>query len=340
MKRYLLITIASSAGLAMSWPPPVHADQGDAAFNIVRVEGRNYINLADFVRYYRFNSRWLENNKIILLHSKYRKLKLTLNSRESFFNGVRLWLNDPPLEHHNSILISEADVDHTLDPLLRPWAVVRLKIKTIMIDAGHGGEDKGTQGCRGSLEKCFTLDLAGRVEKQLQKMGFQTLMTRRKDIYISLEDRSQMANSSMADLFLSLHFNSASPNRLPKGVETYCLTPSGMSSTSAIRRRLGLDYFGVEPGNHFDPQNVLLAFLVQQKLLKAIPEAEDRGIKRARFVVNKDTERPSILVENGFLSNPIEEKYILTKTYRERLATGIAEGVKRFAEIMNAAPRK
>ncbi len=333
--RYIFFTSALCTGLMLSWPISGIADDGEVNFNTVRVDGRNYVNLADFIRYYRFSPTFQQKDLNIKLDSKYRKLKFTLNSRECFFNGVRLWLNDPLLEYHHSILISEMDVRKTLHPILRPWSVPRLRIKTIMIDPGHGGEDKGTLGYRGTYEKRLTLDLAARVEKCLQKTGFRTLMTRRRDTYVSLEDRSQLANSSDADLFLSLHFNSAKPTPQPEGIETYCLTPVGLSSTDSIRRRWGIGDFGAEPGNRFDSQNMLLAYLVQQKLLKAIPEAEDRGIKRARFFVIKTTEQPAILVESGFLSNPAEEKRILTISYREKLAAAIAEGIKYFTVIMN-----
>jgi len=314
----------------------VRADE--PVFNTVRVKGRNYVNIADLARYYEFDRNWTQNGLDVTLRSKlkWKKLGIKINSRDCMVNGVRVWLNDAPLESRNSVLISEVDVRKTLDPILRVWAVPKRRVRTIMIDPGHGGEDKGTDGARNSIEKRFTLDLALRVERLLKQAGFKILMTRRADTYISLEDRSEQANSSDADIFVSLHFNSAKPNPQPHGIETFCLTPAGFNSTGSIRQRLGIGRFGEEPGNEFDRHNMLLAYLVQQRLLAGVPKAEDRGIKRARFHVIKATERPSILVEAGFLSHTAEEKRIRDPVYRNKLAVAIVDGIKKYADLMNS----
>ncbi len=310
-------------------------------FNTVRVKGQNYVNMADFVLYHGFNKNWVRKDQQITLQaSTWKKVRFKVNSRECLVNGTLVWLNDSPIEYRNSILISEVDAHKTLNPLLRSWAVQQRKVKTVMIDPGHGGEDPGTEGYRDSREKQLTLDLAKRIEKLLRKANFRTLMTRRQDAYISLEDRSELANASEVDIFVSIHFNSAKPDTRPKGIETYCLTPVGLSPTGSIRKRLGLGRFNEEPANQFDSQNILLAYFVQQKLLQTIPDAEDRGVKRERFFVIRETERPSILVESGFLSNPGEEKLILSAVYRDSLATGIVEGIKSYANLMNAVPKK
>jgi N-acetylmuramoyl-L-alanine amidase len=308
-------------------------------FNTVSVDGKAYVNIADFVRYYGFDTTWKQNGLDVTLRSKYKRFQLRINSRECFVNRVRIWLNDSPLENRNSILISEIDVQKTLDPVLRAWSVPRRKVRTVMIDPGHGGEDKGAQGRR-SIEKILTLDLAARVEKLLRQAGFRTLMTRRDDSYVSPEERPEMLNSSEADVFLSLHCNSAKPNAEPNGVETYCLTPSGQSSTGTLRRRWRLTHFDEEAGNQFDEHNALLAYLVQYKILAGVTGVEDRGIKRARFVVLKDAERPAILVESGFLSHPSEEKRLLDARYRDKLAVAIVEGIRAYATLMNRVPKK
>jgi len=323
-----LITAMGLAGVSQADEP---------SFNTVRIDDRNYVNLADVARYYEFNRNWTQEGLNVALRSKlkWKKLDLRIDSCDGKVNGVRIWLNHSPLENRNSVLISEVDVRKTLDPVLRPWAVRKKKVKTVMIDPGHGGEDRGARGKRGSTEKHLTLDLAMRVEKLLKEAGFKVVMTRRRDTYISLEDRSELANSSDADLFVSLHFNSVANSKQPQGVETYCLTPVGLSSTGSIRQRFGIANFDKEPGNAFDYQNMLLAYLVQQRLLAGVPKVEDRGIKRARFFVIKATEIPSILIENGFLSHPVEEKRILTSAHRNKLAVAIVEGIKKYAELMN-----
>lgn len=320
-------------GACIPWAE-LSANSEGGLFNTVRVDGKNYINLSDFCRYYGFDSMKRSDLDLVLT-GRFKKLQLRINGRGGVFNGVRIWLNDAPLESRNSILLSDVDVRKSLDPILRAWSVPRRSVQKIILDPGHGGEDRGASGYRGSLEKRLSLDMAARVEKLLRKAGFNTLMTRRRDTYVSLEDRSEMANASDADIFISLHFNSAKPNKQPHGIETYCLTPVGLGSTGSIRRRLGMGEFGEEAGNRFDAHNMLLAYCVQQQILKRLPDTEDRGVKRARFFVIKATKRPSILIENGFLSNPAEEKKILQVAYRDKLAAAIVEGVKRYASIMN-----
>ncbi len=333
----LLFLIYIWTGLIVLWP--IEAFAGEKVFNAVNVKGENYINLADFTRYYGFDQKIKRKDLDITLKSKYKTVQFKINSRECFVNEIRVWLDNTPLEYRNSILIPEMDVTKTFDPILRQWAVPQRKIKTIMIDPGHGGEDHGSPGSRGTQEKKMTLDLANRLEKLLREEGFFTIMTRRRDIYVSLEDRSQLANSSDADIFVSLHFNAVKSEEA-KGIETYCLTPAGLSSTGAIHRRFGLGSFSEEPGNHFDAHNTLLAYLVQQKLIKNMIGAEDRGVKWSRFFVIKATERPSILVESGFLSNPAEEKQILDSAYRDKLAAAIAAGIIRYKELMNGFSKK
>lgn len=318
---------------------PLHADD-ESVFNTVRIDGRNYINLADFVRFYGFDRNYSRNEKAISLTTKTRRFSFHIDSRECVLNGVKLWLNDAPIESRNSVLLSEIDVRKTLDPVLRYWSIRKKKVDTIMIDPGHGGEDMGASGYRGSMEKRLTLDLAGRVEKLLRKLGFKTLMTRRTDTFVSLQDRSDLANSSDADIFVSIHFNSAKPNSVPYGIETYCLTPVGLNSTGSIGSRLGLGSFHQEAGNSYDSQNMLLAFLVQQKMHSKLMETEDRGVKRARFYVIKATERPSILIENGFISNALEEKRILSSAYINKAAESIVDGIKSYATIMGSSPTR
>ena len=313
------------------------AQAAEGMFNTVRVGGRNYVNVADLARFYRFEGNWKRAGLDVTLRSKWRVFRFRVNNRECFVNRVRIWLNDAPIEARNSLLLSEVDVEKTLDPIFRPWAVRKLPVRTIMLDPGHGGEDRGATGTHRTLEKHYTLDLAARVERLLRAEGFRTLMTRRKDGYVSLEDRADMANSSDANVFVSLHFNSARPARGPHGIETYCLTPAGLSSTGALTRRFGLGRFAEAPGNRCDRNNMLLAYLIQQGAVGGIQGLEDRGVKRARFHVIRATGIPAVLVEGGFLSNPEEEKRLLAPAYRQQLAATIAAGIVRYARAMKPA---
>lgn len=301
-------------------------------FNTIRLKGKDYINLADVQKSYRLKKSFSKKAGRITLKNKTKSIQLKLNSPECVFQGVRLLLSTPILEYRNSTLISKIDVHKILDPLLRPTSMKRHKVETIFLDPGHGGIDSGSIGFRKSQEKNLTLDLTFRVEKLLKKEGFKTLMTRRSDTFISKEDRSELVNASDADLFLSLHLNSARPRRDPNGVETYYLAPPGMSCANTLRKYLWRE----EPGNQFDSYNILLAYLIHQQITHRVSKIQDRGIKRDIYRVIRTTQMPCVLVESGFLSNPLEENRLLTPKYRQQLAITIAEGIKRYALLMKS----
>jgi N-acetylmuramoyl-L-alanine amidase len=301
-------------------------------FHTEQANGRNYVKLRDFAAYYGFGKKWTRNKKIITLRKKYNSLQLKLDSREAVITregeSVRLHLGYPPLDDGGTILIPESDVIKTFDPVLRPWALPEFKVSTIMLDPGHGGLDKGTLGVSpGVMEKTYALDTTKRVERFLRAAGYRTVMTRRQDEYVSLEDRAEQANVSSAEIFVSIHYNSAKPSRGPNGVETYCLTPAAAPSTGKSRPTMS-DY-QTHPGNRRDAHNMLLAYCVQHAMLKNV-QVTDRGVKRARFVVIKETRRPAILVECGFLSNAAELARIRTPAHREKLAKAISQGIIDF----------
>ncbi len=309
-------------------------------FTTRRVDGRNYVTLREFGGFYGFGRKWSRNQQTILLKKKYLSLQLKMDSREAVLNRdhqeIRLHLNFAPMEQDGEIMISELDVIKTLDPVLRPWSVAEFKVRTVLIDAGHGGFDRGTLGVTpGVMEKTYSLDTAKRLERFLKLAGYHTLMTRREDEYISLEDRAEQANVSSADLLISIHFNSASPDRGPSGVETYCLTPAGAPSTGNLGDQIS-DYQS-NPGNKRDASNMLLAYCVHQSIIQNL-DVSDRGVKRARFVVIKETNKTSILVECGFLSNPSEQSRIRAPAHREKLARSICQGILKF--ISYVSPKK
>jgi N-acetylmuramoyl-L-alanine amidase len=329
-------TLAAAILVGSSLP----ASAAPPRFHSERIDGRNYVPLAEFAGFYGFNKKWARDDKTITLKKKYATLILKLDSQEALIKregeNVRLWLNYNMVQEDGTLYIPEIDVVKTFDPVLRPWAVPEFKVRTIMIDAGHGGFDKGTDAATpGILEKNYTLDTARRLENHLKKAGFRTLMTRRRDEYVPLEERAEQANVSSADLFISIHYNSASPDRGPKGIETFCMTPAGASSSG--KSDVSISDFQTNPGNVRDIHNMLLAYMVHQSIINNM-DTTDRGVKRARFVVLKEIDKPGILIECGFLSNRGEEKRIRSPAYRETIAQNIASGIVKFVGHVN--PRK
>ncbi len=245
------------------------------------------------------------------------------NRRHLSLGGVRLYIGYPIVEDNSRLYIARRDLDKTVIPVLAPRATpAPPRLKTIVLDAGHGGKDPGKQNFSlGLNEKVVALDVVQRLRFILESRGYRVFVTRNRDSFIELNDRSAFANRQKADLFISVHFNAGPAN--VTGVETYCLTPAGQHSTNDAG---SAGDTSEEFGNRNDPWNVLLGYYVQKTLVDKL-DADDRGVRRARFAVLRDIACPGVLIECGFMSNPGEAAKIGTPIYREKLAQGIADAV-------------
>ncbi len=256
------------------------------------------------------------------------KLVLAIGSREVTWNGVSLHLGFAPEMADDQIYVHGLDLQKTMIPLLtgETWFYSDTN-RVIVIDPGHGGINAGTLNVLGGPpEKFFTLDWAKRLAGLLETNGWKVYLTRTNDVDVTLSNRVVFAEAHHATLFISLHFNSSAPDKKQSGLETYCLTPTGMPST--LTRGYSDLVTDNYPNNEFDVQNLLLAVRVHEAVLRASGE-EDRGIRRARFMgVLHGQKRPAILVEGGFLSNPNEARRIEDPVFREKLAEAVASALK------------
>jgi N-acetylmuramoyl-L-alanine amidase len=223
--------------------------------------------------------------------------------------------------------IADMDLIETLRPVLSPPRDGRRKkIWNIVIDPGHGGTDPGfLDGSH--QEKKYTLLLAQELCDQLKRAGFKASLTRTTDASIDKQLRPDIARRRAADLFISLHWNSAGAVGADvKGTETYCLTPAGAPSTNA-----GNDVSGAETrlGNRFNAENMYLAYVLQRSLVHSLG-VEDRGVHRARFAVLCPAAMPAVLIEGGFMSHPTESKRIYDANYRRTMAKAIVDGVQSY----------
>lgn len=180
----------------------------------------------------------------------------------------------------------------------------------IVIDAGHGGKDLGTQTLTGpkAYEKYLSLSTAYILERYLKEMGFKTVMTRTDDTFVPLKDRAAFANERRPVLFVSVHYNAAE-NTSAHGIEVF--------------------YHKSEK----DPDRVEKSKAVAGKVLEGViatTEAKSRGVKTANFVVIKETKMPAILVEGGFLTNSDEATKIRNGSYLKQVAWGIATGIREY----------
>jgi N-acetylmuramoyl-L-alanine amidase len=220
-----------------------------------------------------------------------------------------------------------------------------LKVGRIVIDAGHGGKDPGTSSSRGLEEKQVVLDVARRVARELERaLPCEVLLTRSSDRYLALPERTAIANGR-GDLFVSIHANS-SPNPRARGVETYYLNfatdPEAMrvaARENAVSDKRMADLLPLVQSivrNSKISESAEFARTVQQRLianLRAVdPEVADLGVKRAPFYVLIGAQMPSILVEISFLSHARDAQLLDQPSYRERIAQGIAAGIREYLQ--------
>jgi N-acetylmuramoyl-L-alanine amidase len=226
-----------------------------------------------------------------------------------------------------------------------------LGIKKIVIDPGHGGKDPGTCSPSGLKEKDIVLDVALRVAKALkEKLGCEVILTRDRDVFIPLEERTAIANAKEADLFLSIHVNAA-PNHEARGVETYVLDLASnkdamrlaaMENATSAKQISDLQSILLDlMQNSKINESLKLAGLVQEKMVsglnKKFSDVPNLGVKKAPFVVLIGAQMPAILTEIAFLSNPEEEKRLKDEAYLAGVASHISGGVAQYVESMSLA---
>ncbi len=218
-----------------------------------------------------------------------------------------------------------------------------LSVSRIVIDPGHGGHDPGVLG-RGLTEASLVLDVALRLEKLLQKeSGVEVVLTRRTDVYVPLEERTEIANRQNADMFLSIHAN-ASRNPDARGIETFFLSFASSPEAESVAARENSastremhhlpDLVKAITLNSKLDESRDLANMVQDALVgtlrKTNKEVRSRGVKKAPFVVPIGAQMPSVLAEISFVSNRQELSLLKTAAYRQRIAESLHSAVTKY----------
>ncbi|MBI3417621.1 MAG: N-acetylmuramoyl-L-alanine amidase [Verrucomicrobia bacterium] len=294
------------------------------AYETVELFGHAYIRLQDWAHANGFAVKWPAQSKDVELARQGTRLLFTIDSRRAEINHVTVWLSVPVAQRNGAIYFSPLDLKTLIAPILSPTKnPPNTRIKTICLDAGHGGKDPGNQ-VGAHQEKSYTLLLAKEVRDLLGRAGFRVAMTRSGDAYPERSQRPEIARRARADLFVSLHYNSLTGDGSgTRGVETFCLTPAGATSTNA--RGEASDTRAVL-GNLSNARSTLLAYQIQKSLVLRLG-MEDRGLKRARFEIFRTAEMPAVLVECGFMSDPAEAQRIFDLTFRRRMAQAIVDGL-------------
>lgn len=221
-------------------------------------------------------------------------------------------------------------------------------VKTVVIDPGHGGANKGALGYNGVYEKEITLQVALKVRKLLEAQTTAVvLLTREDDRDVPLVERTAIANDARADLFISLHCNSAF-SKEPSGFETYVLSEAALSEESRK-----LSWVVVEPkGLYASAADSAAAAVVKEMLqFRAQRDAKvfgqllqasllrwtkgvDRGVKELSIVILRGAEMPGVVVELGFISNPLEAENLCSPSYQWKLAHAVVDAIVKFDKLM------
>lgn len=235
----------------------------------------------------------------------------------------------------------EKSLKVTLPTATRPG-----NLRRIVVDAGHGGKDPGAIGPSGVLEKDVTLAMAKRLAVRLEnELGCQVVLTRDRDIFLPLEERTAIANRVGADLFISVHAN-ASNNRNAQGIETYYLNFSKNDKAAAVAARengtslkevgdLELILFDLMANAKIN-ESSRLAAEIQKSLVDHLgrhySNVKNHGVRQGPFYVLLGANMPSVLVESAFISNKTEESRLGSSKYQDHAATAIARAVRTFSQ--------
>lgn len=260
------------------------------------------------------------------------ELRFVVGSRRLEFNGTLLWMNGAtttntvtnPVGTALVRTVSQTDLDTVIVPLLNPADPVDQAAPFVVIlDPGHGGADPGAVATN-MLEKDLVLDVARRVRSRLKTIGgIEVRMTRGSDKALTLAERPEFTRRRHGSVLVSIHANKASSAQA-SGIETFILTAAGFPSTADT-----VPVAETHPGNRHDAASLQLGYFLQRELINQT-QASDRGVKRARFEVLRQAPCPAALVEIGFLSNAAERRQLALPDYRDRLAEGIAQGIRLF----------
>lgn len=315
-----LLLLLTSEGLHAEWTVIMHG-------------GRRHVPVEDVASFYGLKLQ-AGGGPTFRMSGNGRTLQGKAGQKEVLIDGVKYILCFPIVSVRGRTLFSAMDVTKIIEPVLRPGKIQNAtQVRTVILDAGHGGHDSGAVGRLGR-EKDFTLDVVKRAKTLLEQRGFQVLLTRSTDVFIPLERRSAFANKHSNAIFISVHFNKSKTGG-GTGIETFCLAPRGVPSMD--EESVTVNAMRNYPGHARDPENILLATALHSSLLRYCP-LPDRGIKRARFHVVRETKIPSVLLEGGFLDHSLDARMVASAAFRQRMAMAIAEGVTRFQRAVRGRP--
>jgi N-acetylmuramoyl-L-alanine amidase len=314
-----------------------------AAFETAKIDGVTYLDAVALGESFGLRASWTETGKRLLLQNATTRVEFKVNHLDAMFDGRIVFMGTPPVYHQRSVWVSYIDAKELLAPLLRLGLDRPPPVRTIVIDPGHGIPDNGAENKRlGLKERVLTLDTAFRLKKILEAQGYKVVMTRTTDYGISpekrldLRQRDEIAVEVKADLFISIHFNSAG-QYVPgentdkvQGTETFRFTPRYQVPIRRSVHRPEDD--DPNPGDKNDQWNTLLGYCMHCAVVGGIGSV-DRGLRDDQLAVLRLAPCPAVLIESGYLTNDDEARKLATPAYRQKIAEAMAAGVRAYANL-------
>jgi len=334
--------------------------QQKSYLKVVQIDNKYYCDIEELATIFKANVKEERSDKRIYLNIYDEQFIFLTHSMYFSFKNKSYKYPYPLQIYMGRYYVPIEFVNHNLPELFKDkvtWNRKKLviskpqdnTIKTIVLDPGHGGRDPGAVGKtikahEKEINLCVALILKSILEKE---MGVRVLMTRSDDSFVSLQERTKFANENKADLFISIHTN-ASKDRSSRGIEMYYLSTAKTTEARAVEALensvVELYEGGKEAIRRYDDLALILSDIMQAENLEqssnlanklqmnicAGTKSCDRGVKQANFYVLRGAFMPAVLIEMGFISNPVEESFLVNKQYQERLARTIFEGIKSF----------
>ena len=338
----LLMVLALTAIPAATGAPAANWD-------VTKIDGHDYVSVESIKKFYNFTGiarsgasvklkrgvRFTDPEKEKRNADKELVMEFKVGGNDCLMNDVKFVFSETITTVGDKVYVSRMDLAKLIDPVLRPNFIQSASdFTTVILDPGHGGKDPGATNPFGT-EAAYNLSVANMVKTQLVAKGYKVVMTRDSNVFLSLQERVQLANAvKESAIYISIHFNSG--GRSARGIETFTLSPPGVSHYGSDTK--ASDY-QIRAGNEHDSANIALATAVHGWSLKQLGKNTlDRGIKRARFSVLSGVSHPAILLEGGFMSHPYEARMIENPAYQKTLAAGVVYAIGRYRAVVGRKP--
>jgi N-acetylmuramoyl-L-alanine amidase len=347
----LLLAGCASQSVSLKMDPALQRE-------VISLNNTPYIPLTRICDVYGLNWKWDPYVKTATIERK-GKIVLMEGSRKILVNGSEVELDRPILQSQGAVYVPASFIKSGLARIVESLYVAKpqaqappettnkkFTIRSVILDPGHGGKDSGAVGVRLHLkERSLTLAVAKKLRDELSSQGINVSMTRDTDVFIPLPKRTEIANRTGVDLFISVHIN-ASRTRLLNGFECYYLseaTDDNARATEALENsslQLGdtavkAHSSGVDKAlwdlklTENRRESAMLASYIC-KSVEANMEIKNRGIRTARFFVLKGTRMPAVLLEMGYISNIAEERRMNEGAYWDRMVDAVTKGIVRY----------